>query len=328
MSQYINNLVSIIVPAFNAANSISRCLDSIFNQSFKTFEVIVIDDGSQDNTADIVSSYPQKIQLIKQKNQGETAARNTGFKRACGEFTTFIDHDDYWEPDFLARCTDFLCANRTVSAVSVGSRHISALGAKEFLMPPNIEQLRASGPNGFVIEDFFEFWATNNHLCAGSAMIRSTVIEESTGQRADLFLSGDLEFWALLGTTGKWGFIPKLLLHIDGTQAKGSGLFEKYHSRYLRCTTVEDWERRIIPRITKPLPGGYKKIRGRIATWYIFAFVFVRNDIEAYRTAGKYKQWLEGRYGVLWKIGHTLGKVGWKFMCILVRVRLRYQYTK
>jgi len=215
-------LVSIIVPAFNAANSITRCLDSIFSQTYANFEVIVVDDGSEDDTPEILGTYPNQIQVVRQTNAGETAARNAGFKRAAGELITFIDHDDYWEPEFVASCVNFLDSHPDASVVSVGSSHVSALTDKVTVMPVNLERFSNAQAEGLVIDDFFDFWVENNHVCAGSAMIRASLIEESNGQRADLYLSGDLEYWALLGSLGTWGFIPKVLLHIDGTQARAS----------------------------------------------------------------------------------------------------------
>ena len=73
---------SIVIPVYNVEKYIKRCLDSVFNQSFKDFEVIVVNDGTKDNSMDIVENYDVKI--ITQKNQGLSVARNTGVKKAKG----------------------------------------------------------------------------------------------------------------------------------------------------------------------------------------------------------------------------------------------------
>jgi hypothetical protein len=139
-------------------------------------------------------------------------------------------------------------------------------------------------------------------------------------------LSGDLEYWAYLGTFGKWGFIPRILLFVDGTQVQRGNLYQKYYARYKKCATVEGWEARIVPRLKEEDLPGFKRVRGRIATWYVFAKVFVGEDTEAFRMAKTYKQHLEGRFGTIWQMGLRAGWLTWKPLCILVRIRTRIQY--
>ena len=90
---------SIIIPVYNVEKYIKKCLDSIFEQSFKDYEVIVVNDGTKDNSMDIVKEYDVKI--INQKNQGLSEARNSGAKKATGEYLIFIDSDDYIDKDLL-----------------------------------------------------------------------------------------------------------------------------------------------------------------------------------------------------------------------------------
>ena len=90
---------SIVIPVYNVEKYIKRCLDSVFDQSYKDFEVIVVNDGTKDNSMDIVKDYDVKI--ITQKNQGLSVARNTGVKKAKGEYIIFLDSDDYIEKDLL-----------------------------------------------------------------------------------------------------------------------------------------------------------------------------------------------------------------------------------
>lgn len=96
--------VSVIVPAYNAASTIERCLDSLTAQTLSAIEVIVVNDGSTDDTAAIVSAYAERdgrIRLIDQENSGSGAARNVGINRARGRYLAFIDSDDTIEPDML-----------------------------------------------------------------------------------------------------------------------------------------------------------------------------------------------------------------------------------
>lgn len=90
-------LLSIIVPAFNIENYISRCLDSLINQYYKNIEIVVVDDGSEDKTGEIIDSYVQKdsrIKVIHKKNEGVSSARNTGIDIAKGDYIGFVDGDD------------------------------------------------------------------------------------------------------------------------------------------------------------------------------------------------------------------------------------------
>lgn len=90
---------SIIIPVYNVEKYIKNCLDSIMNQSFDDYEVIVVNDGTKDDSMDIVEKYPVKV--IEQKNQGLSVARNHGAEKAKGEYLIFLDSDDSWNKDLL-----------------------------------------------------------------------------------------------------------------------------------------------------------------------------------------------------------------------------------
>lgn len=90
---------SIVIPVYNVEKYLKKCLDSVFNQTYKDYEVIVVNDGTKDNSMDIVKNY--NVKVITQKNQGLSAARNHGVKKATGEYLIFLDSDDYWEKDLL-----------------------------------------------------------------------------------------------------------------------------------------------------------------------------------------------------------------------------------
>ena len=95
--------ISIIVPVYNAEKYIDRCLHSLINQTLKDIEIIVIDDGSKDNTNKILQKYKDKIKIIKQKNSGVATARNKGLEIATGEYIYFVDSDDWIEKDTLEK---------------------------------------------------------------------------------------------------------------------------------------------------------------------------------------------------------------------------------
>jgi glycosyltransferase involved in cell wall biosynthesis len=104
-------LVSVIIPTFNRANSIADAIKSVKDQSYSSVQIIVIDDGSQDNTAEIVASFDD-VEYHYQENKGQAAARNAGLKYANGEFLASLDSDDIWQPDFLEKAVECLEKNK------------------------------------------------------------------------------------------------------------------------------------------------------------------------------------------------------------------------
>ena len=100
--------VSVVMPAYNSAPFIRETIESVQNQSFTDWELIVVNDGSVDNLAEIVEEmvhFDPRISLISQKNQGVAIARNIGIEKAIGEYVTFLDSDDIWLPTFLDKVT-------------------------------------------------------------------------------------------------------------------------------------------------------------------------------------------------------------------------------
>jgi glycosyltransferase involved in cell wall biosynthesis len=322
----VAGLVSVVVPAYNAEKSLRRCLESILAQTYRGHQVIVINDGSTDGTEEIALSFGDRIAYLRQENSGETATRNRGFELASGEFVTFLDHDDFWYPGFLQACVDFLSDHPVAIGVGTGYEVRSALSDAVQVCPAFLTGAGDPGGKPFEIESFFSFWAENDHLHPGSAVVRGSIVDQAGGQRPELVLSGDLEYWAYLATFGRWGFIPQVLLHVDGTQIPGRRLFRKYYDRYQKAPSVEEWERRIVPRLQKADLQGYERVRGHIATWMVFAKVFVGDDREGLRMANKYRRHLDGKFGALWRLGSLLGIVSWKPMSMALRVRTRIQY--
>ena len=98
-------MISVIVPVYNVEKYLSRCIDSILNQTYKDYEIILIDDGSKDSSGKICDEYAKNhnnISVIHTKNRGLSAARNTGTENSHGEYITFVDSDDLISNSFLS----------------------------------------------------------------------------------------------------------------------------------------------------------------------------------------------------------------------------------
>jgi glycosyltransferase involved in cell wall biosynthesis len=93
--------ISVVIPTYNRAHCLANAIDSVLAQRFQDFELIVVDDGSTDETSDLIDSYNSRVKLVSQPNSGVSVARNSGIKLAQGQWIAFLDSDDTWELDKL-----------------------------------------------------------------------------------------------------------------------------------------------------------------------------------------------------------------------------------
>lgn len=120
--------ISVIVPAYNAAGHIEKALDSVLAQTLIPHEIIVVDDGSSDDTSRILDSYGKRIRSIHQSNTGQSSARNVGIQVAKGEWIAFLDTDDYWLPTKLERQAAMLADKPSIGFCSTSTRAESPEG--------------------------------------------------------------------------------------------------------------------------------------------------------------------------------------------------------
>lgn len=123
-------LVSIIVPVYNNSKYLDKCIKSIINQTYKNLEIILVNDGSTDNSDKIIKSYTKKdsrIKTIYQKNAGQSAARNQGLKIATGDYISFVDADDEVKPEFIEKLLEPYFNDPTNIAISVCGIHYKRL---------------------------------------------------------------------------------------------------------------------------------------------------------------------------------------------------------
>lgn len=113
--QYIDDLVSIITPAYNAAAYIAETIESVLAQTYTNWEMLIVNDCSKDNTVEIVQSYVEKDERIKlinlKQNSGAAAARNTAIQNAKGRYIAFLDSDDFWKKEKLQKQLSFMQQN-------------------------------------------------------------------------------------------------------------------------------------------------------------------------------------------------------------------------
>lgn len=120
-------LISIMMPAYNAENYIQQSIHSILAQTYQNWELIIVNDGSTDQTGSVIAAYEEpRIKIFTQKNQGEAAARNHALSKMNGKWAAFLDSDDLFEPDFLEQMITFLLKNNHFDAVYTNGRYIDS----------------------------------------------------------------------------------------------------------------------------------------------------------------------------------------------------------
>jgi glycosyltransferase involved in cell wall biosynthesis len=112
--------VSVIIPTYNRARYISRAIESVLAQTYRDFDVIVVDDGSSDDTRHVLEAFGDRIRYVFQENAGPGAARNCGIRLSTGAHLAFLDSDDVWMPTFLAQTVGTLDAHPEVGMVATG----------------------------------------------------------------------------------------------------------------------------------------------------------------------------------------------------------------
>lgn len=125
-------LISVIIPVYNQAAFLADAVKSVLEQDYQSIEIVIVDDGSTDNSAQVAESFKEnKVRCVSQSNQGAAAARNTGIQSASGELIAFLDADDYWLSGKLCRQIEFLQLNPEVDGCLVRFRNFLQEGAEQ-----------------------------------------------------------------------------------------------------------------------------------------------------------------------------------------------------
>src|SRR5882672_6803905 len=195
------SLVSVIVPAYNCALYLAEALDSALDQDYAAKEVIVVDDGSVDDTPKIIERYGSRVVALRQKNSGSAAARNAGMRHARGEYFAFLDADDLWLPGKLSAQVRYLDRHASVGMVysNWGVWHPSEGGRFE-TASVNGGVGAAHGGDDDLIEPRVSGWLYNELLLdcvvhTSAAMLRRSVAEAVGEFRAQFKRGQDYDYW-------------------------------------------------------------------------------------------------------------------------------------
>lgn len=206
-------LVSVVIPAYNAEGFINETLESILNQTWPRLEIIVVDDGSTDNTAEIVRSHGHRVYYVYQQNSGSCAVpRNVGMSRSLGEYICFLDADDLMLPERIANQVDFLLRHPDVGLVFSDYINFNKLGNEKlshFATCPRLSFLMAN-ESELVIEKATSLLADENFGIASSFMVRRQLINEVPGFDPTLRACEDFHFYYRLARVTKTGILSQV----------------------------------------------------------------------------------------------------------------------
>jgi len=257
--------VSIVIPAYNAAPTIGRTLDSLQQQTHAGWEAVVVNDGSTDRTAVVVSQYIQqdsRIILLHQANAGASAARNTGIRASHAPWMVFLDADDWLAPEFLETTLQYAADHPAIDIVHTGWARVTPDGriADEHYGPPE--------------SDLFPRLARSCVVHIGGCLVRRSPVEQIGGFEASLFNANDWDFWQRIARAGaRFGPVPKVLTFYQMRRNSLSRNLEQ-HSRNGMQVLLNG--HRPDPRVPHPNPlhaqgnprEEYIPYRLSLMTWY------------------------------------------------------------
>lgn len=240
--------VSVIIPAYNCARYVSEAIDSALAQTYKDFEVIVVDDGSTDDTSQILEPYIQsgKIRYFYQENAGAGAARNKGILEAKGEFLAFLDADDVLLKNSLSKRVDFLQKNPKVDLVFAdyytkrkegeSINTTSILKKNKFL--ENCRGLIDFNAENLVIFNpkfYSRYLSFSPHpIWTGTVLMRKEIIKDTGLFNSELISHQDRVFWMAIMKRHIIGFIDAPLALYNIYRSKISQNETRYHLDRIR----------------------------------------------------------------------------------------------
>jgi glycosyltransferase involved in cell wall biosynthesis len=250
LSQTITSerLVSVIVPTYNSARFITEALDSVFSQNFQAFEIIVVDDGSTDETAQVIQPYLERISFVRQENSGSAAARNTGLELAKGEYIVFLDADDIMLPGKLTEQVAFLERRPWLGMVHSGWQVIDEKGRVLETVEPWHEAPHLD----------LETWFTQKPIRMGAMMYHRPWLETVGGLDPTIRQSHDVDLMLRLALSGcqvEWLYRPTISYRFYPTSTirqgalKHHGYVVRVFTKFMAAPNLPDSIRKIASRI-------------------------------------------------------------------------------
>lgn len=238
--------ITVVIPAYNASRYIGDAINSVCKQTFNNWELIVVNDGSKDNTGDIVNGFltDSRIKLISQENKGVSAARNTGIKAAKGRFITFLDADDYYLSDNLKKKYEVLINNESIDFV-----YCDVIQCDDKLTDVRVEK-GAETDNLF--KKVLQWQGETIPTLPSNTMVKTALMKEKFLFDENLSNCADRYMKIQLAKNAKPGYIPQALVkyrNSPGSMSKNVWLLE-HDEEYIAKKIIKD---NIVP------PGKFRR---------------------------------------------------------------------
>lgn len=216
------DLVSAIVPCYNYGRSVGQAIESVLKQTYSPIECIVVDDGSTDETPSVVARFERRVRLIRQENQGISAARNAGITAARADFLAFLDADDCWYPEKIARQLDVLKRRPELGAVGCATEIVNAdRSTSRIYLPPVPSDRLAQNLRNVAMR---RLWVGGS---MSGALVRREVFGAVGLLDTNLRASEDRDFWMRLVARYPFENLPDVLVMVH---SHGTGLSAQVHS--------------------------------------------------------------------------------------------------
>lgn len=209
-------IVSVIVPAYNAELYIEEALKSIFEQTFHSYEIIVVDDGSKDRTSEIVHRFADRLLYIRQENSGPSKARNTGIQSARGKYIAFLDADDLWTKNKLELQIGFL---ETHPDIGMTFADMMTFNENDVTSKSHFQDIKRKNPYLYDIlvreqndlKDIFLMLLKGNFIPTGTVVIRKSCLDQAGLFDESISSVEDLDMWMRISMFCKVCFLPYVL---------------------------------------------------------------------------------------------------------------------
>ena len=189
--------VSVIIPTYNCARYLSRAIDSVCAQTYKDYEILLVDDGSTDDTKDVAMQYGRKVAYLYQQNRGVSAARNHAISKASGEFLAYLDADDMWYPEKLERQVAFLDTHQECGMVH---SEISVINDQDETLHVCFNQeTKRPVPQGYCIQALLR----RSHIQTLTVVERQKCFDSVGGFDERLPIAQDYLHWIMIAAEGQ-----------------------------------------------------------------------------------------------------------------------------
>lgn len=271
-------LVSIIIPLYNKENSIATTINSVLDQSFKNFEIVVVNDGSTDGSENKVKEFTDhRVRLITQSNHGVSYTRNAGIKAAVGDWIMFLDADDVLLPDGLKHLTDNITDNETIVAGNF------LVNCENYSRP----YIRNNKDSLYESQSIYKAITTMKIFLRAGSFIISTACIKTQKFNEKFKRWEDMEFLIRILDNFRVQYIPKLIMSYDLSLVSASiandEQWDKDYGFYLPFERKKFWKNCVLGIVLDSAIKGYparllqlKELYGKYYKYHYYAYIIGR----------------------------------------------------